>query len=223
MSDKPIMIISKDAVMRRVLQEALATYDAGAVPLVAASVEEAQGESVRTILLALPLGMGGGAENISRLKEKFSGVPIIAVLPQGAAGADDCGLNTADIFTMPLRIGALLDRLRRHRSGMAAVIAEEKVFIGPHVLLAEEGKLLLEGQEGEVRLTEKECDILHALHHSRGRTVNRKDLLEQVWGYAEGVETHTLETHIYRLRQKLEKDPANPVLLLTEEAGYRLV
>jgi DNA-binding response OmpR family regulator len=83
---------------------------------------------------------------------------------------------------------------------------------------------LLDSQSGKsVRLTEKESYILKLLVQNPGKIVSRKRLLDSVWQYADGIETHTLETHIYRLRQKIEKDPANPSLLITEEAGYRLV
>lgn len=75
----------------------------------------------------------------------------------------------------------------------------------------------------EVRLTEKEVAILVYLHKNKGQIVSRKDLLSAVWEYAENVETHTLETHIYRLRQKIESDPSAPTILLTEESGYRVL
>jgi DNA-binding response OmpR family regulator len=73
-----------------------------------------------------------------------------------------------------------------------------------------------------LRLTEKERDILLALLEASGQRVERRDMLEKVWGYASGVETHTLETHVYRLRQKMEIDPAKPVIVLTDGDGYRL-
>ena len=73
-----------------------------------------------------------------------------------------------------------------------------------------------------IRLTEKECSILKFLYRAGGRPVARQVLLNEVWGYNAAVTTHTLETHIYRLRQKIEQDPANASLLLTEGGGYRL-
>ena len=73
----------------------------------------------------------------------------------------------------------------------------------------------------KIRLTEKETNILKHLHRS-GQTVPRETLLHEVWGYNPAVTTHTLETHIYRLRQKIEKDPTNAVILITDRGGYRL-
>jgi DNA-binding response OmpR family regulator len=74
-----------------------------------------------------------------------------------------------------------------------------------------------------VRLTEKETAILKYLYRSGERTITRDVLLSEVWGYNSGVTTHTLETHIYRLRQKIERDPSQAAILVTEAGGYKLV
>jgi DNA-binding response OmpR family regulator len=74
-----------------------------------------------------------------------------------------------------------------------------------------------------VRLTEKETAILKYLYRAGAKVVNRETLLSEVWGYNSGVTTHTLETHVYRLRQKMERDPSAAVILVTEPGGYRLV
>ena len=74
-----------------------------------------------------------------------------------------------------------------------------------------------------MRLTEKETAILKFLLRAGDEPVSRDVLLNDVWGYHADVTTHTLETHIYRLRQKIEADPANAQLLVTEGGGYRLM
>jgi DNA-binding response OmpR family regulator len=74
-----------------------------------------------------------------------------------------------------------------------------------------------------VRLTEKETSILRYLYRAGQRPVPRETLLQEVWGYNSGVTTHTLETHIYRLRQKIENDAAAPAILVTEAGRYKLV
>jgi DNA-binding response OmpR family regulator len=82
--------------------------------------------------------------------------------------------------------------------------------------------MLLEPSGGKIRLTEKETAILKYLYRAGDRIVTRDVLLSEVWGYNSGVTTHTLETHIYRLRQKIERDPSHAELLITEAGGYKL-
>ena len=137
---------------------------------------------------------------------------------QGMA-VDFAAPGTAGAVVLPLgafRVGALLDRLS------AAPDRPAMLVFGPFTLVTADAVLQREGA-AELRLTEKERDILVALHAAAGGFVERASLLQAVWGYVAEVETHTLETHIYRLRQKIEADPAKPVILVTEENGYRLV
>jgi Transcriptional regulatory protein, C terminal len=120
-------------------------------------------------------------------------------------------------FSLPLRAGSLiraLQRLRQQEERLPDEIRLGRQLLRPH------DYIFMRGTE-EIRLTEKETALL--VHLSSGETASRQDLLETVWAYADSVETHTLETHIYRLRQKIEKDPANPEFLITDEEGYRLV
>jgi DNA-binding response OmpR family regulator len=76
-------------------------------------------------------------------------------------------------------------------------------------------------------LTEKEINILRFLHRANGQPVSREVLLAEIWGYNSQISTHTLETHIYRLRQKSEGGTDNSTmetpLLVTDAGGYRLV
>ena len=94
--------------------------------------------------------------------------------------------------------------------------------VGPYVFRPSKRQLQDSATGRRVRLTEKETAILRFLHRSGARSVDRPELLREVWGYNSGVTTHTLETHIYRLRQKIESNPAYPVLLTTVGGGYRL-
>jgi DNA-binding response OmpR family regulator len=84
------------------------------------------------------------------------------------------------------------------------------------------GRLLVDPKGLKLRLTDKETSILKYLHKAGDKSVSREILLAEVWGYNEGVTTHTLETHIYRLRQKIEREPGSTRLLVTEAGGYRL-
>jgi DNA-binding response OmpR family regulator len=101
--------------------------------------------------------------------------------------------------------------------------SEEAVFlVGPYVFRPS-AKLLQEpARNRKTRLTNKECSILKYLYRAGGKAVPRQVLLNEVWGYNSAVSTHTLETHMYRLRQKIEADPSQPCLLLTENGGYKL-
>ena len=108
-------------------------------------------------------------------------------------------------------------QLRQHEQSEDAVFA-----LGPYTFKPA-GKILIEENGSKIRLTEKETSILKFLYRAGEKVVTRDVLLEEVWGYNAGVTTHTLETHIYRLRQKIERDPSNAEILVTETGGYKLV
>lgn len=130
--------------------------------------------------------------------------------------SNSLNLNNNNIFSRPVRLGQLLSRVQN----LHAQPPTDSIAIGPHTLDCI-GNILQIGKT-PVRLTDKEKQILVLLAAVDGKTIPRQKILDSVWGYVEGLETHTLETHIYRLRQKIEADPASPALLLTEETGYRL-
>jgi DNA-binding response OmpR family regulator len=126
-----------------------------------------------------------------------------------------------DYVTKPFRFAVLLARIRVQLCQHEA--SEDAVFtIGPYTFRPS-SKLLLNPKGNKVRLTEKETSILRYLYRAGQRPVSRETLLQEVWGYNSGVTTHTLETHIYRLRQKIENDAAAPAILVTEAGGYKLV
>ena len=116
----------------------------------------------------------------------------------------------------PFRFSALLARLYACWARSRPPADDAAVRIGPYTF--HPSAKLLQADGRKVRLTEKETNILKFLHASAG-TVPRDILLHEVWGYGPAVATHTLETHIYRLRKKIEPDPASAVfspILLTE-------
>lgn len=113
----------------------------------------------------------------------------------------------------PVRIGKILDMITKGTQ------KQTELLIGPYVLLAND--LTLHSKDKTIRLTEKERDILVYLYNQTTPT-GKDELLKAIWGYNTELETHTLETHIYRLRQKIETDPSAPIILITEEDGYRL-
>ena len=135
--------------------------------------------------------------------------------PELYAGASQC-------VTKPFKISVLLNGLRtsirEHEQSQHAVFQ-----IGPYAFRPA-AKIMVDMEtEKKVRLTDKETAIVKFLYLAGERVVSRDDLLEEVWGYKSDVTTHTLETHVYRLRQKIEREPSNADFLVTEPNGYRLI
>ena len=130
----------------------------------------------------------------------------------------DAGAN--DYITKPFKFPVLLARIRaqmrQHEQSENAIFTLGPYTFKPAI------KILLTKDNKKIRLTEKETNILKFLYRATNEVVPRDTLLHEVWGYNAGVTTHTLETHIYRLRQKIEPDPSNASLLVTENGGYRL-
>eukprot|EP01092_Planopodium_desertum_P001351 TRINITY_DN11954_c0_g1_i1.p1 TRINITY_DN11954_c0_g1~~TRINITY_DN11954_c0_g1_i1.p1 ORF type:complete len:169 (-),score=49.55 TRINITY_DN11954_c0_g1_i1:46-552(-) len=155
-----------------------------------------------------------------------AGVKSPIIMLTGADSDSDTilGLESGanDYVTKPFRLNVLLARIRAHIRQHEQ--SEDAVFvIGPYSFQPS-AKLLIETTtEKKVRLTEKETSILKFLFRAGDKPVTRETLLDEVWGYNAGVTTHTLETHVYRLRQKIEKDPSNATILVTEPGGYKLV
>ena len=148
--------------------------------------------------------------------------PIFMLTGHGADSDTPLGLDAGanDYITKPFKFTILLARilaqLRQHEQ------SQDSIFIlGPYTFKPAIKMLLAEGDR-KISLTEKETNILKFLYHATEGAVPRDTLLHEVWGYNAGVTTHTLETHIHRLRQKIEPDPRNASLLVTESGGYRL-
>ena len=134
-------------------------------------------------------------------------------------GALDAGAN--DVVVKPLRFAVLLARIRAQIRAYES--SDESICsIGPYQFHAA-GRTLTKGEEPAIRLTDKETAILKFLFRASGAVVARETLLTNVWGYNTAVSTHTLETHVYRLRRKIEADPADAKILVTDDGGYRLV
>ena len=226
--ERPILIIDDDDALRATLVEQLQIESEFAVEQ-AASIEEAghklsgSGARYDALILDVALPDGDGRDLCADLRRQGRRMPII-MLTGSDDEADvvrglDAGAN--DYVAKPFRIAELLARLRAQMRIFEN--SEDAVFtIGPYTFRPS-AKLLQEAARNRrIRLTEKEAAILKFLYRSGVRPVPRQVLLNEVWGYNAAGTTHTLETHIYRLRQKIEPEPANSRLLITEAGGYRL-
>lgn len=225
---RPILIVDDDRALRATLSEQL-KGEREFEPIEAGSLAEAEavltGKDARIDAILLDVGLpdGDGREFTQRLRKIGVKVPII-MLTGADTEADtikglDAGAN--DYIAKPFRYGELLARLRRHLAMFDN--SDDAVFsIGPYTFRPA-AKLLIEPTRNrKIRLTEKEAAILKYLYRANNTPVARQVLLNEVWGYNAAVTTHTLETHIYRLRQKIEPDPSNARLLVTEAGGYKL-
>jgi DNA-binding response OmpR family regulator len=225
--DRPILVVDDDQTLRVMLLEQLAVdgeFSAdGASTLEEAEIALAGRTRYDAVILDVTLPDGDGRDLCVRLRQQGLKVPII-MLTGSDEEADvvrglDSGAN--DYIAKPFRLAELLARLRAQLRIFEN--SEDAVFtIGPYTFRPS-AKLLQEPAKNKrIRLTEKEAAILKYLYRAGATAVPRQVLLNEVWGYNANVTTHTLETHIYRLRQKIEPDPASARLLITEGGGYRL-
>jgi DNA-binding response OmpR family regulator len=165
-----------------------------------------------------------GREVCRLLRRAGVGAPIIMLTGADTDSDTILGLDSGanDYITKPFRMGVLLARLRAQLRQHEQ--SEDAVFnIGPYSFRPSTKLLVDAANKKKIRLTEKETAILKYLYRAGARTIGRDTLLGEVWGYNAGVTTHTLETHVYRLRQKIERDPSQAEILVTEPGGYRLV
>ena len=225
-SGRPILIVDDDATLRQVLAEQL-QVDGEFTPHQAASIAEAEDKigavAFEAIILDLTLPDGDGRDLCQRVRLSGAKMPIL-ILTESDAESDvvrglDAGAN--DFISKPFRLGELLARLRAQLRSFEN--SDDAIFvIGPYQFRPAAKQLLVQVENRRIRLTEKEVAVLKFLYRAGSKPTSRSTLLHEVWGYNAAVSTHTLETHIYRLRQKIEPDPNRAQILLTEGGGYRL-
>lgn len=220
-----ILITDDDRDLRQALAEQLALHEefrASEAETASAALAAVRAEAPDLILMDVGLPDMDGREAVKILRRDGFRGPIIMLTAQDADSDTVLGLEAGanDYVAKPFRFAVLLARIRAHLRQHEA--SDDATFqIGAYTFKPG-GKLLVDARGGKLRLTEKETAILRFLHRAGGQVVTRDTLLREVWGYNAAVTTHTLETHIYRLRQKIERDPANAQLLLTEAGGYKL-
>jgi len=227
MTAKKLLLVDDEAALRESLAEQLELHDEFTTTQVGSGADAltaAKDDHYDLILLDVGLGDVDGREICKMLRKAGVKCPIIMLTAADSDADTILGLESGanDYVTKPFKFAVLLARirsqLRQHEQSEDAVFA-----IGPYTFRPS-AKMLLENEKNQkVRLTEKETSILKYLYRAGEKVVSRDILLNEVWGYNAGVTTHTLETHIYRLRQKIEADPSSAEILVTEPGGYKLV
>lgn len=223
---RKILVVEDDADLRQALVEQIALHDEFE-PLGANTASEAaatlKNAHVDLVLMDVGLPDRDGREALKDMRADGYKGPVIMLTGHDTEADTIQGLEAGanDYVAKPFRFAVLLARIRAQLRSFEA--SEDAVLsIGPYTFRPAT-KLLTNDRGSKVRLTEKETSILRYLYRAQGKVIGRDELLQEVWGYNAGVSTHTLETHIYRLRQKIEKDPSSAALLVTESGGYKLV
>ena len=221
-----ILLVDDDDDLREALSEQLVTtedFDVFEAATGHEAMDKVKAGIFDLVILDVGLPDTDGRELCKRMRKAGVKCPVVMLTGHDSDADTILGLDSGanDYITKPFRFPVLLARvraqLRQHEQ------SEDAVFqLGPYTFRPAQ-KMLLDPKERKIRLTEKETNILKFLYRAQSGVVARDVLLHEVWGYNAGVTTHTLETHIYRLRQKIENDPADARLLVTESGGYKLV
>jgi len=220
------MVVDDDDMLRDSLVEQLSLYeefDVVAESSATKAVQRARQEPLDLVIMDVGLPDMDGREAVKILRKGAFKAPVIMLTGQDSESDTILGLEAGanDYVTKPFRFAVLLARiraqLRQHEQ------SEDAVFTIGRYSFRPSAKVLIDEKGQKVRLTEKETAILKFLYRAGQKVITRDVLLHEVWGYNSGVTTHTLETHIYRLRQKIERDPSKAEMLVTEAGGYKLV
>lgn len=225
---RAVLIVEDDPMVRAGLSDYLSIEDelivdtAGTLSEANAAINDS-GRSYATVILDIGMPDGDGRDFCTSLRRRGLNIPII-MLSGSVAEVDivrglEAGAN--DYITKPFRPAELAARLRAQFRTLDDSLGVS-IVIGPYTFRPSAKLLHDVANNRRVRLTNKEVAILKLLYRSDASPVDRQTLLQEVWGYNATILTHTLETHIHRLRQKMEANPADPVLLVTESRGYRL-
>jgi len=222
---KRVLLVDDDDMLRGSLAEQLAS-DGSYTVVEAANCEEGRAHAKDGLyeFMILDVGLPDGDGRVLCREFRDMGISCPIIMLTAAEGDEDTieGLDAGanDYVTKPFRFAVLMARVHAHLRSHGH--SEDAQYRIGRYTFRPSAKLLIDDASKKIRLTEKETNILKFLHRS-GDTVPRETLLHEVWGYNPAVTTHTLETHIYRLRQKIETDPGHARLLVTESGGYRLM
>ncbi len=223
---KKLVIIDDDDALREALKDQFSLHDEFTTTDFAtatAGVKALKADHADLVILDVNLPDMDGREACKLIRRNGYKGPIVMLTAQGSDSDTILGLDSGanDYVVKPFRFGVLLARIRSHLRQHEQ--SEDAIFQVGHYQFKPASKVLIREDNKKVRLTEKETSIIKFLYRAGEQAVSREVLLQDVWGYNAGVSTHTLETHIYRLRQKIEKDPTHAEILVTEGGGYKLI
>jgi DNA-binding response OmpR family regulator len=220
-----LLIIDDDAYLRTTLRQQFAlegfdnVFEVGALADLDSGLKTAKPD---LILLDIQLPDGNGVDICQHLRRTGFTKPIVMLTAKGAEDDIVRGLEAGanDYITKPLRMGELLARIRTQLRQFKAS-DDARFEIGDLSFVPANKMLHKTGSDRMQALTEKEATILKFLYRAFPDDVSKDQILGEVWGFQNGVSTHTLETHIYRLRQKISR-LSNRQLVVTTERGYCL-
>jgi DNA-binding response OmpR family regulator len=221
-----LLVVDDDRELRETLTEQLGLteeFDVVADDTASAAIARCRGERIDLVIMDVGLPDLDGRDAVKLLRRQGFRCPILMLTGQDSEADTVLGLDSGanDYVVKPFKLGVLLARIRAQLRQHEA--SEDALFqIGPYTFRPG-AKLLVNDKGSKLKLTEKETAILRFLYRAGQEVVSRDVLLAEVWGYNAGVTTHTLETHIYRLRQKIESTPSSARILVTEPGGYKLM
>ena len=222
---RKILVVDDDDAVRETLCEQLdlnGEFESASAANAAEGMRVAREGHFDLVIMDVGLPDMDGRAAVKTLREEGFRNPIIMLTGHDSEADTVEGLDAGanDYVTKPFKFQVLMARIRAQLR--SAEQSEGAVFHLGSYEFRPSAKMLVDANQKKIRLTEKETNILKYLYRAGEKPVSREELLAEVWGYNAGVTTHTLETHVYRLRQKIEPDPGNARLLLTEAGGYRL-
>ena len=221
-----LLFVEDDRDLRDTLIEQLnlcGEFEVTAVETAAEAFAVVREDRIDLIIMDVGLPDLDGLEAVRQMRRDGYRGSIIMLTAQSSDNDVVTGLDAGanDYVAKPFKFAVLLARIRAQLRQHEA--SEDATFrIGPYTFRPG-AKILINEKGSKLKLTEKETAILRYLYRAGQAVVSREILLQEVWGYNASVTTHTLETHVYRLRQKIESNPSSARILITEPGGYKLM
>lgn len=219
------LVVDDEAAILRFLKPALEAnnYELMSAGTVAEATRRIAADTPDIVVLDLGLPDGDGKDLIRQVRQ-WSGVPIIVLSARDreVEKIEALDLGADDFVNKPFGVGELMARMRtalRHRIEREV----ETAVLRTADLEIDNLRRRVMRSENEIRLTPKEFELLSFLSRHVGKVVTHRQILTAVWGPAHGADTQYLRVYIGQLRQKIERDPSDPRIIITEPGiGYRI-